>query len=281
MSDSSFADVKQQKDTPIEIDEEELKRLNQEMIVSDLITPDRLYVDLALIKDFNIGALLSFRDEQKRTATAASHSALYQSMIAGIPAYQTRGFNDIAHYFPAFNLTNEAIIKRLHEPLWSGYILHNAPITPFINVLQAQIAVNVNHSAVISKRTEIELVINTYPLHLNQTNKNIVGLYFAQLLKVRVSVVCLDVTTFTLRDVINYDEIYTYYLDALFEHEDIRDGYTKLKFIRKRLFVPRIFGNVFKPKLDLEQEARIIKSRCDILTMFTYMPAKVCSAVYP
>jgi len=282
MSDSSFSDTSQQKDKkPLQIDEEELKRFNAEMLISDLITPDQIYVDLALVKDFNIGALMTFRDERKDTSTPEEHLALYRSIIDKLPEYQIRKFNDIAHYFPAFKLSNAEIRTRIADPLWSSKILHSSPVTQFIVTLQAQIAVNINHSAVISKRDPIQLIINTYPLQLNRMDRNIVGLYFSQLLKVVVTVDYIDFTKMTFDSVVKYDEIYTYYLNLLFDHEDIREGYTTLKFLRKRLFAPTIFGNEIDPRVHVEKQEHLIRTRCDILTIFTFIQTKLCSALSP
>ena len=151
MHNNASVSITSHDDPSIHIDKAELDRLNQEMIVSDLITPDRLYVDLALIKDFNIGALLSFRDERKDT-----WKTLYQSIITALPEYQIRKFDDLAHYFPEFGLSNQTLRARIYDPEWAGHILHNAPITPFINTLRSQILVNVNHSAVIGKTDPID-----------------------------------------------------------------------------------------------------------------------------
>ena len=267
--------------TTLTVDENEIKRLNYEMIMSDLITPDKLYLDLRLFKDYTIGALLSFLYEIRNTRSKSDIETLYRIIINGLPAYQDRKFDDVSHLFPGLGYTNEDIQKRLKDPKWSRYVLHNSPVTPFISTLRSQIEVNVNHSAVSGKKDQIDLVINTYPMTLSDMDRHIVGLYFAQNLKVRVTVIHLDMTKLKLDDVINYDEIYTYYLPELFSHKDIRDAYTTLRFIRKRLYVPRLFGNKYDSKMDTNREAMIIKSRCDVLTLFDYVHPRLCSAVSP
>lgn len=281
MSDTTHPQSDRPEEQKLDIDEKELERLNREMILSDLITPDKLYVDLVLVKDFNIGALLSFLHEMKTTRPDVDRGALYRSIIENLKSYQSRKFDDIAYHFPKFGLTTDDVRARLRDPKWSSYILHNSPITPYVDTLKGQLAVNANHSLVCGKKDHIDIVVNTYPLQLKGMDKHIVGLYFAQQFKVRVNVVYIDMTKITLDDVVGYDEIYTYYFKELFDHEDIRNGYTSLKFIRKRLFVPRIFGLKHTPTLDTEREELVVKSRCDILTMLEFFPAKLCSALMP
>ena len=266
---------------PLQIDEEELKRLNQEMIMSDLITPDRLYMDLCLVKDFNIGVLQSFRYERKPNILAEEYSALYQSILDGIPAYQSRKFDDIPYYFPKFGLTHDQFQARLHDPQWSSHILHDSPLTPFHKTIQAQILVNINHSKVAGKKDAIQLTINTYPLQLNHVNTNIVGIYFADLLKVDVHVVYWDLKKITLKDVLPFDEIYTYYYNLLFSHQDISNAYTNLKFVVKRLFAPKLFGIKVDHTVDLERAENIIDSQCNVMTHFKFLSTKIVSAMSP
>lgn len=264
-----------------DIDEQELEQLNQDMMLADLITPDRIYIDLALAKDFNIGTLLALRDERKTMLSVEAYSRLYQSILDGLPDYRDRKCDDIAHYFPAFGLTNKQIRERMNDPVWSSYILHNSPVTKFIQTMIEHTAINVNHSSVKCKKDDVHLFINTYPLRLNKIDESIVGLFFAELLKMRVTVQYLDVTKLRLQDVVGYDEIYTYYFKQMMDQEDIRNGYSTLKFIRKRLFVPKLFGETISATLIPEQEERIVKSRFDILTIFKFIPTHICSALLP
>ena len=266
---------------PLEIDEAELARLNNEMITSDLITPDRLLVDLMLVKDYNIATLLSFSYEWKKTRPEIDRAVLYDSLIKGLEAYQKREYDDIAGLFPKFGLTNEEIAVRRSDPNWSRYLIHTAPVTPFMDTLRGQIAVNVNHSAVIGKRDPIEITINTYPLQLPLIDQHIIGLYFSRSLQVQAKVIYLDMTKLSLSDVITYDEIYTYHFSELFSHEEIRLGYETLKFVRKRLFIPRLFGSEPDPKLTTEQQEILVKTRLDVLTQPKFFPVRLCSALSP
>jgi len=265
----------------IDIDLEELKRFNEEMVTSNLITPDQLYADLALFKDYNIGALASFQHENRDIQTATRRHEIYQSMLDALPDYQNRQFDDIAHYFPRFGVSNDEIQTRLHDPYWSSYIFHHAPLTPYINTMRGQIAVNVNHSAVIGKRDPIELTINTYPIRLSEINRHFVGLYFANLLRTTVRVIYLDMTKVRLHDISSYDEIYTYYFVDLFKAKDIRDAYSALKFIRKRLYAPKLFGPTVNPMIDTKKEELIVKSHCDVLTLFSFVHPRLFSAMLP
>ena len=249
--------------------------------MSDLITPDKIYVDLMLFRDFNIGTLLSFLEEMKTTRPEVDRVSLYRYMLDNLPEYQDRKFDDMEHHFSKFGLTTKEIQHRLHDQEWSSRILHTSPITPYITTMKSQIAVNINHSNVAGKKNGIDFFVNTYPLKLDKQDQHIIGLFFAQELGVNVTVIYRNPKQFTLEEVIEYDEMYTYHLADLFNNEDISNGYTALKFISKRLFTPRLFGNKFIKSMHTEKEELIVKTRCDILTTFKFFHPRLCSAISP
>ncbi len=257
------------------IDEAELKRINAEMIEGELITPDHIYLDLALFKDFIIGTLLHVLAERRVTMTPEAYTAFYhEALLAALPAWRERYFDDVAHSFPKFNLTTDAVRTRMADPAFARDIFYLSPVTQFVALIQAHIAINVNHSAVKGKRNPINLVINTYPLQLSAEDRHVVGIYFANLLRVNVTVILLDPTRVQLNDLVGYDEIYTAYFKQLFDHSpSLLEGFSALRFINKRLFVRRIFGDQYQPHCDITREMMVVKTRMDIMTQFTFVPA--------
>lgn len=263
--------------TKFSIDEEELRQLNQSMIQSTLITPDHLYVDLRLIKDYNIGCLLSFLKERKADLTPENYEALYKQIIQSLPDYANRKHDDILDLFPFMKVTTEQLQTRLSDEKYAAFIFHHAPITKFMTTLQAQLFVNVNHSAVVGKRNAIEIVVNSYPLRLDEAARVITGSYLSSILKVNIKMLYLDPKHWTFQDMHRYDEIYTYYLKELLDANDIRDAYSTLKFIGKRLFAAKLFNAAPEVTADIATRERITKSHLDILTQFYYLQAHLFS----
>lgn len=256
---------------PIQIDEEELKRINNEMILSDLITPDRIYLELILFKDFNISTILSFLREKGNSISSEEYSSNYNQIIHKLPEYNDRYFDDFESIFPFLNISNEQIKQRLYDSNFSGFIFRTAPVTKFLDVLRSQLFVNINHSAVSRKRDPIELTINTYPLQLSKEDQFITGKFFSETYKVNVRVMYLDMIKLKLSDLLKYDEVYTYHPKEIFDCEEIRHAYTEMKFINKRIYIPRLFGYKIDKNKNIEQEALSVQTRLEILTNFKYL----------
>lgn len=268
----------EEKEKPeIKIDEEELKRFNKELIESELITPDKIYVDLVLCKDVNIGAILSFLKERKSSISKQDYVELYKKIIQKLPEYNERKFDDFETIFSFMDITNQQIKERLEDPLYAGWIFYHAPITNYIKIIAAQLALNANHSAVIGKRSPIEITVNTYPLQLTKEYINAIGHFFTSSFGVNVKVLYLDMTNLKLSDIYLFDEIYTYFFKEIFDVEEIRTAYSSLKFVSKRLYVTKLFGSKNVGR-DTEQEALYIQSRLDILTQFKMVHPRLFSA---
>lgn len=269
------------------IDDEEIKRINEEWISSSLITPDRLYVDLRLLKDFNIGCLLSFAMQKAHASQREGYTRedeykeMYDKIVALLPEYNQRRYDDVGHAFPFMEITSAQITERLADPRYSAFIFHHAPATRFVESLVAQIAVNVNHSAVAGKRDPIEILINTHPLRLDANCIKATGTFIAALLGVTVRVVYQDITKWQLAHMKIYDEVYTYHLKEIMDVQVINEEYSKMGFINKRLFAAKLFGNEFILHKDTTRDEVVIRTRLDILTQFTFINPHLFSAPPP
>ena len=275
------ADTQDSPLTEFPIDENELKRFNEEMVTSSLITPDKLYVDLALLKDFNIGVILSILYDRKPHMQVGEYAALYKQLIAELPKYAKRTCDDIEYLFPFLKINNTEFKERFTDPQYTSFILHNSPITRFQHVLTGQLLINTNHSAVVGKKTAINIDINTYPLKLTKYDEYIVGAFVSTLYSVNTTTQYMDLTKIDATHVSKYDEIYTYYLPELLAHQNIRHAYSSMKFIMKRLFVPRIFGKQHEKIQDPIKEELAVKTRMDIMTRLEFFDTEKCSAEIP
>lgn len=265
----------------IHVDDEEMKRFNEESITSNLITPDKIYVDLMLFKDINLSAVLSFLKDRWKTIPLEEYSSLYGQVLDKLPEYNERKFDDFAHIFPFMGVSNAQIKERQQDKSYASWILREAPSTRYVDFFQAQLAVNVNHSAVIGKRDPIEVTINTYPLQLSKEDELFVAVFFAEAFKIHARVIYLDMTTVRLNNIFQFEEMYTYYFHDLFKVEEIRDAYSALRFVKKRLYVPRLFGNNFEKNKPVEKEELYTKTHFDVLTNFEFVPAHIFSTPPP
>jgi hypothetical protein len=263
-----------EKPQTFDINEEELKKFNQDMIKSSLITPDQLYVELALLKDLTIGALLSFLKERKEIMTQEMYSSLYDKIIAKLPEYSARSIDDIEHFFPFMGVSTEQLKERLADKRYSAFIFHHAPATKFIDLLKAHLFVNVNHSAVIGKRDPIAITVNTYPLQLTKEDELITGVFLSTTLGINARVVYIELKDIRPETLLKFDEVYTYHLKELMDSEALKTAYSSMRFATKRLFVARLLGGKTDPSRNYDQEDLVARTRFDILTNFNFIPAR-------
>jgi hypothetical protein len=252
-----------------EIDQNKLDEFEESLIKSELITPDKIYIDLGFLKELTIGTLLSLvleRSKNDKNYDAEQSYVYIQSML---PEYDKRQFHDIEHCFPELNISNVEFKKRMYDPFYSNEIFNLAPISKFMDVLKAQIRVNINHSRVIQKRNPISVVVNTYPLHISKTNKDIVGLFLSNLFSINVSVIYYDLRKVTPSDFTIYDELYILYPDLLLSA--VRDELTALKYLTKFVFVPKLFGNEFSHTKNILKEETHTRNVLNTLTNFKYV----------
>lgn len=264
-----------------DIDENELKKFNEDVINSSLITPDKIYLDLALLKDLNIGVILSILYDRKPSMQPGEYASLYKQLIAALPTYNKRSYDDVEHLFPFLKISNAEFRARFTDEAYASFILHNAPMTKFRHTLTGQLMINVNHSAVSGKRAAIELTLNTYPLKLSKSDEYLVGFFLAKTYNVNTCTQYINLKNLDASHVVKYDEIYTYYLPELLASDSVRQAYSSMKCVMKRLFVPRIFGPTYRANWDVVKEELATKTRMDIMTRLDYFDTERCSPDIP
>ena len=260
------------------IDRDRLDRINQSMILDSLITPDNIYLDLSMIRDFTVGAYLTVLLRKKDDILA---NAQYDLFVKNIDVYRKRKFNDMKHYVPDIVVSTDEINDCLVDESAADTILALSPITAFMDTFMAQIAVNVNHSAVKHKFNPITVTINTYPLQVNTHSKDIIGSYMADTLGVNIVIVYKDPASFTKANALAYDEFYLMYLDRYLSVEEIRTAYSEMLFIDKRLYTPRIINTKYNGYMDTNKEFIIVANTLNILTNFEYIDISFVSANAP
>lgn len=268
----------QEKEDTAGFDPEELKAINDQMIQSQLITPDRLYVDLAIMRDFGIGAIMSHAFEKGEQEARRVYSHVFGNM----KAYQRRYFFDPLHYFPECGMTRSQLTERLLDPKYSDHIFRAAPVTEFLALLGTHIAVNVNHSAVKGKTDKpITITLNTYPLTLSEETKKLIAVYLATTFGVEVRIWREDLSEISLKKIFAFDEYYLYYIKEFSHNQAIHKSLSDGEFSEKRIFgIPVCGYEVDKSRSDksLAQELLLVESRLNVLTLgYKHIPIEKCS----
>jgi hypothetical protein len=267
---------------------EQLDNLAELEFKSELISSDKIYVDLSLFKDLYIGALLSFiHNPGLYQLPLSNQQEAYLYIMTNLREYRKRIFNDTAYYFPKLNISNEMIEQRLRDHEYSSIILKLAPITDFIKVFKTQISVNVNNSSVMKKRTpngkiaDIFVTINTYPLKLDKGLEMYTGVYFAEEFKVATRTVYLEPTKMHINHILTYDEFYIYHLNEFFKTPYVTASFKDIKFMQKYVFTPKFFGYIYKTNYDHSRDAKQSSAWMNMLCKFKYIELPFVTASLP
>jgi hypothetical protein len=169
-----------QEEKPVEFDRDTLEAMNAKAVENQFFTPDHVYVDLALMKDFNLGAIyadiIAHRTEEHFNAFQAG---FVDSGI--INEYQKRRYDTINPYLEKLGYTDQRIAELLDGILNHDEVFMIAPTTKFFNLLIRHTIRNQNHSGPANKFVKTKLntdqysldaipvtyYLNTYPLTLS------------------------------------------------------------------------------------------------------------------
>lgn len=266
-----------------------IQTLNREMIDAELITPDRLYLDWSLFRDPYLGAVISLLASAPDQTQSAEKFAYLQACL---PAYQNRCFHDVAHAMPKLGMTTSQILDRLADPTKHVEIFFAAPFTCFIQVLYANLQVNINHSAVRGKFKKIylddkhhmrdydpiRLSINTYPLVLSKRQHDLIGAFFTGNYAVDVEILSTDPKDLPLDFLLTMDELYTDHLPRLLDNTAFSQALSDMKFASKRLFAVKHLGPQRPPALKdrvIEAEFLRLQAVMDMMCQFTWLSSKL------
>lgn len=274
----------------------DIQNYNRSIVEDELFTPDKMYLDWSLFRDPAIGAaitLLMDHPDQKLSAVK------FASMTNRIDAYQERDCSDVCHYFPELDLTPDIIRERLLDPTYQERIFHAAPFTLFIQILRAQLNVNINHSAVREKFKKvpvrpgkyrrdydaIRLSINTYPLQLPERIQALIGVFFTRNYAVDVEILSIAPKDLDVSFLEKMDEIYTNNLVELLDNAAFSQALTDLRFVNKSIFAVRHLGMVRPWDLKLraaEAEFIRLRSTLDVMSKFEWiLPSAISYDLVP
>lgn len=278
-------------ETPRTKEEEEIDevitKLNESLIKDELITTDRYYVDLALLRDIRLGCLFSFLLDMPE----AEAKVKYKQIIEKLPQYYRYEFSDITKVFD-IGVSYDDYKARLHDPKYANLIYKGAPTTRFVDLLITHLKINVNHSHVAEKYSErrvgkykkervydhIHLVINTYPLQLSKSNRDELAIFYSENLLTSTVVVCIDPLTLSEKTITGVEEFYVLDLRTLVEGPVVKKRLESYEFMDKKIFAFPYFSaerrqDKFSDQKLLEQMSRF-RNVLQVLTTFSWVPLK-------
>lgn len=254
-----------------------IRGLNDNLIKGDLIAPDKIYMDLGLLRDFRLGALLVLAFEKSEEEARR----VYGHIIDKRSDYAKRAFLDMEHCYPEAGITNDEIDSVLKNPDYSDKILTASPVTSFLSVFASQMVVNVNHSAVMRKYDPVRVTINTYPLVLSKEWARLVGVFMAQNFGIETVVLSFDPTHASLKMMGAFDEYYLLNLREFSYNKEIHNALSNMEFQEKRIYAAQFLGPRVDPHLSEELVAREfvkIETTFDVVVdSFKFIPPEKCS----
>ncbi|MBO7716885.1 MAG: hypothetical protein J6S85_25190 [Methanobrevibacter sp.] len=181
----------------------------------NLYTPDNYLIDLGLLKDFRVGALMVLLNRHPK-------GTLYNEIfMKNLLYYQNRSFHEICCYIDNCPVTEEDIDNLLADEKEHDLIYWCSPVTNVIGSLYASILYNVNHSAVKEKWKKVKVGsktylqsdritfhINTYPLKLSPRAIVTTLTQIVEVFKVDVKFIYTAPMSYTQEEYDLYDEMF-------------------------------------------------------------------------
>ena len=258
--------------------QEQMDDLNRELLESSFVTSDVLYIELRLLRDYKLGAILRHVMDTKAEDIAKT---TYETIQKHIATYAHRKYDDVDHYIPGLPITNDEVDRLLASTENSDPILNASPMTEFVHTLIANLMINANHSEVQNKSGQIRFLVNTYPLDISAREQRLVSLYITRLCAVDVEIFCQDPETLDKTMIDRCDEFYSFYIDRLMRNTYFYDKLKKLSFLRRRLYVPKYFGFTYTKDHDTFQDQTYTHAVLNTMITFEYIPMTYVSPPIP
>ncbi len=261
-----------------------VQAIHASTIEDSLVTPDHMYIDLELAKDYRLGCMLSFLDERPTADAAKAYQVIKQNLYN----YQLRKYHETEPYFFDLGITDSMIETRLYDPAYADQIFARSPNTYFLECLKAQMAINVNHSQVKEKFKRIQLskgkyrreyddvtfYVNTYPLQLSSSVRDLVGRFFTDNYRVTTVVLCQDIRQASVSMITAFDEMYVIHLGRLLDNKMINKALSDMQLKSRRIFAPMMFDRHRKTThaKAYEAEVNFLKVFLGVLCTFEWIP---------
>lgn len=265
------------------------QEINAHHIESEFDTPDLIYIDLELIRDYQFGCLFTFIQEHPPEKA----TKLYEYLLAKWPERQKSHFDTIIPFFPELKITQKEFGERLNDPEWSDRIFIASPMTVYPHVLKAQLTINVNHSQVSEKFTKIKIsqhqyirnydrvvyALNTWPLTLSKELCDQTAAFFRDNFLVDVIVINQAPDKFSKELFSLIDHFHIRHIKDFIESPAIQKLLTENVYIKKKMFAVPFFpipNHREFPEKRIDSELTYLHARLNISFTFSWIPNNLC-----
>lgn len=222
-----------------------LNNKNQQVIEQDLWTPNKIYLEFSLCKDYTLGCVYFLLARDPRFKDCVQD--VLSKIKANLSVWQDRVFDDFDRIYPDLPIRSADIDAVMADQASHDEIFRLAPNTVFYVLFRDDLYLNINHTHVRGKFTkifidgdgdnsgrhvrsydDIVVMINTYPLTLSEKVQPGIARFFANLYGVDVSLISRDPSGFTAADTW-LKQIEQYYISKIGQ-------WTKSPFIKEQFY---------------------------------------------
>ena len=265
-------------EAPSSLTKEQMDDLNTELLESSFVTSDVMYIELRLLRDYKLGAVLRHVMDTKPQDVA---KRTYETIQNNLSSYVHREYDDIDHYIPDLPIRNDDVETILATTKKPDAILNASPLTEFIHTLLSNLMINSNHSEVQNKTGQIRFLLNTYPLDISEKEQRLISLYITRLCAVDVEIFCQDPKALSKEILKRCDEFYSFYITRLMENTYFYQKLKSLSFLKKRLYIPKYFGFTYTNTHNILHDQTYTHAVLNTMITFDYMPMTYVSPPLP
>lgn len=269
---------------------QDIEKLNQKTIESQLFTPDNVYIDLALFKDFNIGAI--YADKICLQNDESGFKDVQNIILSKLVEYQTRKNDSVTEFFGDMGYTDLTIDGLMENKDIHDLIFMVSPSTKFLNTLIRHTIRNQNNSRPANRYVKTKLedgqytidsipvtyIINTFPLTLSTKCMERVGAELGEGLGVNIRFINRDPMLFDKTDWDDWlSTIECFYFDSLGKFTGcpfVQEKQSGMEFVGKYVFARKRFErnvNEIMHSVDFTQQIQMITAQLDLFFEFNWL----------
>jgi hypothetical protein len=215
-------------DTPeTNFDAATIEAMNAKAVENQFFTPDHVYIDLSLLKDYPLG--IAFTDIIQHR-NAEHFESFQRSLMDVIHDYQKRTYDTVDPYLGSLGYTDETLADLLKNNLDHDQVFMVSPATHFFHTLIRHTIRNQNNSGPANKFTKqavdkqsyalkalpVTYYLNTFPLTLSHELMERIGPELGESFGVDIKFINKDPSLFDEKDWNSWlSKIECYYLNSL------------------------------------------------------------------
>lgn len=271
-------------------DRDQLEALNAKTLQNEFFTPDDVYIELSLMKDFPIGVV--YADAMNKDETGALFREIQTAILPHIEQYQKRMYDTVTPFFGTLGYNDETIEHLLAGGVTHDHVFLVSPSTKFLYTLIRATARNQNHSGPANKFNKrslntnqyvldvipITYHFNTFPLTISSSILEKMATELGEALGVNIRFLNKDPSLFDEKDWDTWlKEIDCFYLDSfgrfnrsafLLQKQSDMEFMGRYIFARKR-FETRVMAA--NRNVDFDQQIQMITARQGMMCDFVWL----------